>query len=227
MSGVSFKCVDLWHKSFTCDTCYESHSDSILWNSDYGVALVSRIDTIIGLFCKRGLLTRRYSAKETYNFIDPTDRSHPIHVTSRTQYRLVNRPLLQKRPIILSILLTKASLHVPHTCNKSHSNRLICHICRLHVAWLILIACHTHNESHSNVLICDTIRFHVTWLCLCLCLCLCLSILWHNSFPCDMTHTMSMSVSMSVYSVTQFVSMRHAREGGKNERKRIVSQNTL
>jgi len=32
----------------------------------------------MGLFCKRALLKRRYSAKETYNLIDPTDRSHPI-----------------------------------------------------------------------------------------------------------------------------------------------------
>ena len=40
-----------------------------------GVATNSRIDTIIGLFCKRDLLKRQYSAKETYDFIDPTDRS--------------------------------------------------------------------------------------------------------------------------------------------------------
>ena len=45
---------------------------------DYGVALVSRIDKMIGLFCKRALYKRRYSAKETCHFIDPTDRSHPI-----------------------------------------------------------------------------------------------------------------------------------------------------
>ena len=44
----------------------------------YGVALVSRIDKIIGLFCKRALQKRQYSAKETYNLIDLTDRSHPI-----------------------------------------------------------------------------------------------------------------------------------------------------
>ena len=31
----------------------------------YGVALVSRIDTIIGLFCKRALQKRLYSAKES------------------------------------------------------------------------------------------------------------------------------------------------------------------
>jgi len=46
-----------------------------------GVALASRIDKIIGLFCKRALLKRRYSAKETYNFIDPTNCSHPISTT--------------------------------------------------------------------------------------------------------------------------------------------------
>ena len=42
------------------------------------MALVSRIDTFIGLFCKRALQKRYYSAKETYDFIDPTNRSHPI-----------------------------------------------------------------------------------------------------------------------------------------------------
>jgi len=42
------------------------------------VASVSRIDKIVGLFYKRALEKRRYSAKETYNLIDPTDRSHPI-----------------------------------------------------------------------------------------------------------------------------------------------------
>ena len=44
----------------------------------YGVATLSRIDKMIGLFCKRALYKRRYSAKETCHFIDPTDRSHPI-----------------------------------------------------------------------------------------------------------------------------------------------------
>ena len=47
----------------------------------YGVATVSRIDKIIGLFCKRTLYKRRYSAKETYHLIDPTNRSHPKSIT--------------------------------------------------------------------------------------------------------------------------------------------------
>jgi len=44
----------------------------------YGVASLSRIDEIICLFCQRALLKRPYSAKETYNLIDPTNRSRPM-----------------------------------------------------------------------------------------------------------------------------------------------------
>ena len=44
----------------------------------YGVATVSRLFKRIGLFCKRALEKRRYSAKETYSFKEPTNRRHPI-----------------------------------------------------------------------------------------------------------------------------------------------------
>ena len=42
------------------------------------MALVSRIDKITGLFCKRALQKRLYSAKETCIFDAPTNNSHPI-----------------------------------------------------------------------------------------------------------------------------------------------------
>jgi len=45
----------------------------------YGVATIIRLLKIIGLFCKRALWKRRYSAKETYNFKESTNRSHPMH----------------------------------------------------------------------------------------------------------------------------------------------------
>ena len=45
---------------------------------DYGVATISRLLKIICLFCKRALFKRRYSAKETYDFKEPTNRSHSI-----------------------------------------------------------------------------------------------------------------------------------------------------
>jgi len=47
--------------------------------SRYGVALISRLLKITGLFCKRALQKRLYSAKETYDFKEPTNRSHPIN----------------------------------------------------------------------------------------------------------------------------------------------------
>ena len=45
---------------------------------DYGLATISRLLNIIGLFCKRALLKRLYSAKETCKFKEHTNRSHPI-----------------------------------------------------------------------------------------------------------------------------------------------------
>jgi len=51
---------------------------------------ISRLLKIIGLFCKRALKKRRYSAKETYNFVDPIDRSHPIsHLQESTTWFLL------------------------------------------------------------------------------------------------------------------------------------------
>jgi len=44
----------------------------------YGVATISRIDEIVGLFCRILSLLKGSFAKETYNLIDPTNQSHPI-----------------------------------------------------------------------------------------------------------------------------------------------------
>jgi len=103
-----------------------------------GVATISMLHKNIGLFCKRAL----YSAKETYHFKEPTNRSHPIAENvmqqavhsqrtwkiymgwfrlvdslklqvSFAEYRLFYRALLQKSPIILRILLTVAT---PYRC---------------------------------------------------------------------------------------------------------------
>jgi len=39
---------------------------------------------MIGLFCKRALQKRPIFSKETYNFKEPTTRSHPIVIQERT-----------------------------------------------------------------------------------------------------------------------------------------------
>ena len=83
---------------------------------------------IIGLFFKRALSKRRYSAKETYNFIDPTDRSHPIpHMTCRQNtlcgpkdsaiyhYHLAKLP-----PHALFLFLYRCSSFLRLSCAVSH-----------------------------------------------------------------------------------------------------------
>jgi len=62
---------------------------------DYAVASVSRIDKIIALFCKRNLWKRLYYAKETYNFIDPTSRSHPYADSSHSTRQPTNFPICE------------------------------------------------------------------------------------------------------------------------------------
>ena len=44
----------------------------------HAVATIIRLLKITGLFCKRALRKRLHSAKETYNFKEPTNRSHLI-----------------------------------------------------------------------------------------------------------------------------------------------------
>ena len=61
------------------------------------MATMSRILKITGLFCKRALEKRRYSAKETYNFKEPTNRSHPICVSKNGSILFVCSGAPQKK----------------------------------------------------------------------------------------------------------------------------------
>ena len=55
-----------------------SFLDAYLQYYIYGVTTISRLPKNIGLFCKRALQKRLYSAKETCTFKELTNRSHPI-----------------------------------------------------------------------------------------------------------------------------------------------------
>jgi len=67
--------------------------------STYGVATISRLLKVSGLFCKKALSKRRYSATNTYNFKEPTKRSHPIVQVSQrvvgTQHTVTHCNTLQ------------------------------------------------------------------------------------------------------------------------------------
>jgi len=49
----------------------------------YGVATISRLLKILGLFCRISSLLQGSFAKKTYNFKAPTHRSHPIEADVR------------------------------------------------------------------------------------------------------------------------------------------------
>ena len=86
---------------YTCEDCVCMHVYAY-----YGVASVSRIDQIICLFCKRALQKRQYSAKETYNSIDPTNRIHPIETTRHTtlHYTYIS--------VLVSVLYTYSHVYI-------------------------------------------------------------------------------------------------------------------
>ena len=82
----------------------------------YGVATTSRLLEMIGLFCKRALWKRLYSAKETYTFKEPTNRSHctaPHHYMNEPCHTWMS--------------------HVAYEWVMSHINEA-CHIWMSHVA---------------------------------------------------------------------------------------------
>jgi len=85
----------------------------------YGVASISRLLKIIGLFCKRAWLKRRYSAKETYDFKEPTNRSHPIfdYVVQGgedPQDALSCRSFYAKEPLIIGLFCRKWPMKIRH-----------------------------------------------------------------------------------------------------------------
>ena len=63
------------HNAYTMHA-HSDHTHCVL-RSD-GVATCRRLLQMIGLFCKRALRQRRYSAKETYNIKESTNGSQPI-----------------------------------------------------------------------------------------------------------------------------------------------------
>ena len=102
--------------------------------STYGLARVSRIDKIIGLFCRISFLLWGSFAKETYNLIDPTDRSHRIVSYSMRWLRLVGALKFQvsfaKETYKRDDILQERHLNFEEPTNSSHLITPICVLSR-------------------------------------------------------------------------------------------------
>jgi len=93
----------------------------------YGVATISRLLKITGLFCKRALQKRLYSAKETYNFKEPTSRGHPIWI-SRVTYTWRNDVI---RQVVMSSVNGSCHVWMSHATFEwvmSHMNESLIHM---------------------------------------------------------------------------------------------------
>ena len=89
----------------------EKLRSNLFLTTTYGVATISKLLQIIGLFCKRALQKRRYSAKDRHKLTIGWLRlvsSFKLQV-SFAEYTLFYRALLQKRPIILRSVLIVAT----------------------------------------------------------------------------------------------------------------------
>ena len=147
-----------WMEGIDTDNCRNASCICVTWllhmcDTTFccGVATTCRLLKIIGLFCKRALLKGRYSAKETYDFKEPTNRSHPIYDTA-----------LDRRDRHGQTQDTTAHSCVPWLLFSCTSEGVMSHIKQ---------SCHTHTLQENTLLrslACVWVRHDcsicVTWL---------------------------------------------------------------
>jgi len=160
----------VWHDSFI----------RVAWLIDpRGLATISRLPKNIGLFCRISSLLQGSFAKETYNFKEPTDRSHP---KSGGWW-----PTMAQSYVWHDFFMCVTWLiHVWHDslvcvtwlsymCGMTHS--YVWHDSFTCVTWLIDMFDMTHSYVWHDLLIC------VAWL----------------IDMCDMTHSYSITHSVRMY----------------------------
>jgi len=130
---------------FECEGVYVS-----VWVEGwlYGVATISRLLKIIGLFCKRTLQKRLYSAKETYNFKEPTYRSHPIASQVLPSRTSASHVMLFGTDVFVSLLFAMGAECLSLWCRDCR--------CRLQHSAIHCITLQ-HTATH-----CNTVRHTVT-----------------------------------------------------------------
>jgi len=129
----SFQYVYILKYIYKCIRIYEYTNKCVYW---YGVASASRIDKIIGLFCKGTLQKKEYSAQETYNLIDPTNQSHriPLHASGSILWAQLTVTNCGKIVLCLyTYIHTHIYMYVPTSCKSTVYNTYIHtqHICIL------------------------------------------------------------------------------------------------
>jgi len=101
---------------------------------------------MIGFFCKRALPNRWYSAKETYNFNEPTNRSHPISIFQCTQAHVY----------LFKYIYAQTYSHV---YTRKRKKRDASH----HARWYVCTLWHTYMCIHTNMFTCVHAKKEKNW----------------------------------------------------------------
>jgi len=97
---------------FTCmHICTRPYVYFNIHHSQYGVATISRLLKIVGLFCRISSLLQGSFAKETYNFKEPTNRSHPI----RDIYSYIHSSHTYNVYLYICLLIYDVHFHIHHS----------------------------------------------------------------------------------------------------------------
>jgi len=130
----------LRHTSALYSMCYVNVLCQCAMSMCYAVATVSRINTIIGLFCRISSVLEVSFAKETYSFIDPTNQSHLIRHTSAVYSMCYGNVLCQCATSHVSSPLYAPCQNINVPCQKS-AHYPMRHVNVLHVRCQQLALC--------------------------------------------------------------------------------------
>jgi len=96
-----------------------------IYKYTYGGASISRLLKSIGLFCRISSVLQGSFAKETYNFKEPTHRSHPI-ASKPIKLRHNVQSLPTPNPICMREVVNRYDVYVIY--KYMHANRLRNHL---------------------------------------------------------------------------------------------------
>jgi len=136
------------------------------------VATISRLPKNIGLFCKRALWKRLYSAKETYILKEPTNlvMIWKDQLISYVCVRVCVCVCVCVCAHVWGCLCTCVCVHMcegvcvhkhPHTCAHTHTVHKHPHTCaHTHTHVHTYTRTHTHTQAHTHNLVCMHTHVH-------------------------------------------------------------------
>jgi len=154
-SVLFWRCALLfWLRTYNRNTWrYNRKTRMHVYMQLYGVATISRLLEIIGLFCRISSLLHGSFAKETYHFKEPTNRSHPIFGSVCSRCGCVH---IMKRYVCVQKHMYSCVHTCLFTCQVLYSGR-VCSCCACeHITEI-----YTCFHAETHVCMCTHIHVYI------------------------------------------------------------------